>query len=580
MRLHYLLLGLGQASGCRLPAEKPSDNSQSDYVILGAGPAGYVLATRLSEDPTVTVILLEAGPDGSGDRNMYTPGFAGRLQNSPYVWNYTSQPDPRRGGIAPRFPQGHALGGGTSVNFMSYSRGAASVYDQWASDSGNERLAFHHLFEQFERSTNLTVPSPTDYKHAAAPGAYGDGPVQVSYEWVATDTEPYFGDAMAASMSQPVHLLDPATGHHIGRVNGGPHTIDLQTGRRSSAQVAYGMILSLRQNVNIITRAEATKIDIQNRQAVSVQYVAHDDQTNHTISARREIIVSAGAIGSPKLLMLSGLGPRDHLQELGIPVVKEIPEMGNNLHNHHNAITMSQISEDIITAFKLRINASLLAEAEAEYEATGRGPLSEILTSSYVTERPSDEFLDSINATFHKALPIDRPLLFYGYTTSPLLPNPGNVNVMSAFVCLLQPEAPGYVRLASADYRDAPLIFSNYWGSDADFALVLYGYKKLRGVMASDILAPIVLQELYPGPDAQTDEEVTQAMLDSAWSFNHPTGTCSLGRVLDPRFRISGIGGLRVVDTSVFPYQPTSHTSGPTYAVAELAAKIIKEEWY
>ncbi|KAL4800159.1 hypothetical protein BDV19DRAFT_398801 [Aspergillus venezuelensis] len=578
MRFIHLLLSVGYASACRPGALKPHD-SESDYVIVGAGPAGYVLATRLSDDPSVTVTLLEAGPDGNNDRNVYTPGFAGRLQNSPYLWNYTSQPDPRRGGIAPRLPQGHALGGGTSVNFMSYSRGAASVYDEWASISGNDRLRWSSILEYFKRSTNLTVPSPVDYKYAPNPAVYGDGPVQVSYEWEATGTEPYWGDAMAASIPPPVHLIDPATGHHIGRSNGGPHTINLSTGRRSSAQANYGQILSTRANVNIIPLAEVIKIDIQNREAVSVHYVSLVDQSNHTVLAKREIIVSAGAIGSPKLLMLSGLGPRDHLQELGIPVVKDIPHMGDNLHNHHSAIAMYQIPEDIVTVWALRVNATLLAEAEAEYAATGKGPLSGILTSSYVTERPPDAFLDSINATFHKDLPVDRPLLFYGYTTSPLLPNPRNVNVISAFVCLLQPEAPGYVRLASADYRDSPLIYSNYWGSDADLALELYGYKKLREAMTSRMLAPVVLSELYPGPDVQNDEEVTQSMISTGWSFNHPTGTCSLGRVLDAHFRIPGINGLRVVDSSTFPYQPTSHTSGPVYAVAELAAEMIKESW-
>ncbi|KAL4938772.1 hypothetical protein BDV06DRAFT_231526 [Aspergillus oleicola] len=579
MRFLHLLLSLGYASGCRLGASKPKD-SETDYVIVGAGPAGYVLATRLSEDPSVTVTLLEAGPDGGNDRNIYTPGFAARLQGTQYTWNYTSQPDPRRGGIAPNFPQGHVLGGGTSINFMSYSRGAASVYDEWASISSNDRLRWNSILEHFEASTNLTIPSPIDYKHAANPSVYGDGPVQVSYEWNSTDTEPYWGDAIAASMPPPVHLIDPTAGHHIGRMNGGPHTINIQTGRRSSAQATYGVILSTRANVNIIPLAEVIKVNIRNREAVSVHYVSHADQSNHTVLAKREIIVSAGAIGTPKLLMLSGLGPRAHLQDLAIPVIKDIPEMGDNLHNHHNAITMYQIPQDIVSAWALRTNATLLAEAEAQYAATGTGPLSEILTSSYVTERPSDTFLDSINATFHKDLPIDRPLLFYGYTTSPLLPNPRNVNVISAFVCLLQPEGHGYVRLASADYRDSPLIFSNYWGSDADLALELYGYKKLRGAMTSRILAPIVLDELYPGPEVVTDEEVIAAMLPTAWSFNHPTGTCSLGRVLDSQFRISGIGALRVVDSSTLPYQPTSHTSGPVYAVAELAAKMIKESWY
>ncbi|KAL4808643.1 hypothetical protein BDV18DRAFT_132832 [Aspergillus unguis] len=550
----------------------------SDYVIVGAGPAGYVLATRLSEDPAVTVTLLEASPDGGNDPNMYTPAFAGKLQGSKYDWNYTSQPDPRRGGAAIRFPQGHTLGGGTSINFMSYSRGAASVYDEWADVSGNDRLRFANLLQQFEQSTTLTVPSSIDYEHAANPDVYGSGPLQISYEEKTTGTEPFWGDAMASSIPN-VTLIDPTDGHSIGRTNGGPHTIDIKTGRRSSAQAAYGPILATRANVRILTGAEATKIRIKHGRAEAVDYFLHAQSITQSIYARREVLVSAGAIGSPKLLMLSGLGPRQHLQDLGIHLVMDIPDIGDNLHDHHNAVIMAQIPETITTSFTLRANSTLLAEAQAQYSADGTGPLSYTLTSSYVSERPSDAFLDSINATFHKALPKDRPLLFYQYTTSPMVADPLDVNVVSGFVTLLQPEGNGQVRLASANFRDAPLIFANYWGSDADLALELYGYKKLRSAMASDLLAPIVQGELFPGSETQSDEQLIQAMFASAWPFHHPSGTCSLGKVVGGDFRIPGFENLRVVDSSVIPTQPTSHMSGPVYAVAELAAQMIREDW-
>ena len=576
MKLANLLLALSHS--LTLATAAKTRYPDSDYVIVGAGPAGYVLANRLSQDPNITVILLEAGSDGSDNADIYTPGHAGELQSSRYLWNYTSQPDPRRGGIAPRFPQGRGLGGGTSINFMAYSRGAASVYDQWAKESGNDRLSFGKLLQMFQLSTNLTMPSLTDYPTAANPAVYGNGPLQVSYEMNATETEPFWGDAMATSISPTVPLIDPTDGRSIGRVNGGPHTINLKTGRRSSAQNSYGSTLLARKNVRVIPGAEATKIHVWYGKAALVEYISGDG-SNLTVWARREVIVSAGAIGSPKLLMRSGIGPRKHLEDLRIPVVKDIPDVGDHLHDHHNAVVMVQIPDNITTSYRLQSNATLLAVAEEQFRANGTGPLSRTLTSSYVTERPSDAFLDTINAPFHKALPKGRPILSYHYTTSAMAPNPQNANVISGYVSLMQPEAHGSVRLASNDYRDAPLIFSNYWGSDADLALQLYGYKKLRGAMASRIMAPIVKGELFPGPEIQTDDELTRAMLSSAWSFHHPSGTCALGKVVDSKFRIPGIRGLRIVDSSVLPSQPTCHTSAPVYAVAELAAQMIQEDW-
>jgi choline dehydrogenase len=485
----------------------------SDYVIVGAGPSGYVLATRLSEDPGVTVTLLEAGPDGEADPQVFTPAFAGNLQGTKYAWNFTSQPDPKRGNIAPPLAQGHVLGGGSSINFMAYCRGASSVFDEWANISGIKGLRFDNLLQQYKLSSNLTIPEGLDYVEAANASVYGNGPVQVSYEVEEIMVEPFWGNAVAETVTQPITVIDPTDGRGIGQVNGGPHAINLETGHRTSAQTSYGSIIATRSNVKILSQTVATKINFSGKQAVSVDYVSELDNFTHTITATREVMVTAGTFGSPKLLMLSGIGPRDVLENLNISVIQDVPELGRNLHDHQSSVVMVQIPEDIITSFTVTENATLLAELEIPYQANGTGPLSTILGSSFVMERPSDDFLDSINASFHKALPKDRPLLLYEYASSPFVSDPTEVNVISAFVALVQPEASGHMSLASADYRDNPLIFSNYWGSDADLALELYGYKKLREAMASRTSAPVVIGEIYPGVNVTTDEELIQAMV-------------------------------------------------------------------
>ena len=573
----HCLLALGLLGVSAAQPNKPeSAQLKSDYVVVGGGPAGYVLATRLSEDPHITVTLLEAGPDGLNDPNVYTPALAGNLAPSKYSFNYTSQPDAARSNISPALAQGHCLGGGTSINYMAYCRGAASVFDEWAEVSGNPGLEFNNLLEQFEMTSNLTVPSHINYTIAPNASVYRHGPLQVSYEQQPASVEPQWGDAVAQTVTQPISVIDPTDGRGIGLVNGGPHSINLKNGRRSSAQVAYGSIISTRSNVKIMTETLATKINFSGKQAVSVDYVSEDDNRTHTITASKEIIISAGAFGTPKLLMLSGVGPTEFLQKLNIPVVLDVSELGNNLYDHQCAVIMVQIPDNYTTSFEIAENATLLAQLEAQYNASGTDPLSTPLVSSFVAERPSDELLDSINATFHKNLPKDRPLLLYQYVAAPLVADPKAVNVISAFVALVQPEAPGHMRLASADYRDAPLIHSNYWGSDADFALELYGYKTLRKAMSSSTLAPIVQAELYPGKNATTDAELIEAMERSATTFHHPAGTCSLGKVVDGDFTIPGLSGLRVVDSSVLPSIPTCHIQASVYAVAELAAKVIR----
>jgi choline dehydrogenase len=558
-----------------------SNNSSSDYLIVGGGVAGLVLAARLSEDASKTVTVLEAGPNPSGNTDISTPAFAGLLQGSQFSWNFTNIPQKTLGGIAPSLAQGHALGGGSAINVMAYCRGAPSVFDEWATASGIPGLAWSKLEPYFQKSTVLQVPNGPDYQVVVngGPGEFGNGSVHVSYEQQLLKTEPFFWKAFQNSSTGEV-LVDLTSGKTgIGIALGGPHAIISGNGTRSYAWPAYGFAAAARPNVRVIHGAWASKILFDGTRAVGATWSSAADNSTHTELAK-EVILTAGALNTPKLLMLSGIGPKDHLSSLSIPVVKDVPELGSNLYDHHSAVVMVEVPSFIFTSVQAS-NASILDPLLAQYHANGTGPLSNPGASSFIAERVPDSVLKSfgVNVTFQLNLPADRPHLLYQYANAPFQPNPENKNVVSAFVAVIQPEAAGSVRLASSNFRDDPLLDSNYYGSPGDLALQLYAYKRLLNIMRSEKLAPIVLSEVYPGSNVTTKDGILKAVQQSARSFHHPAGTASLGKVLDTEFRIPGIDGLRVIDSSAVPNLPTCHLQASIYALAEFAADMLKSEF-
>ncbi|KAF2103776.1 alcohol oxidase [Rhizodiscina lignyota] len=575
------LITTGVNARRHVPPDSPqyiSHGEQYDYVIVGGGVAGLVLAARLSENPKTTVRLFEAGPDPTGDVNIDTPFFGGGLGASQFAWNFTSTPQATLGGVAPALAQGHCFGGGSAINYMGYCRGAASVYDEWAELSGITELRWNSIINVLRTNTNLKIPRPHNYSQVINASSFSGGTLDVTYERGSdlSGFEPYFVDAFLADKEYPVESADLTDGTGIGTMLGGPHTIRLSNGTREYALPAYGWLTAGRPNVKLQHGSWVKKIHFKGKRAVSVEVVNESNNSTHIVSGK-EIIVSAGAINTPKLLMLSGVGPKSHLDNLGIPVIKDSPEVGSNLWDHYSAVVMVEVPEHVFTSVSLG-NATLFASAEDEYHKFGRGPLATPGTSSFAAERVPDDVLRELNATFHRSLPKDRPHILYQYTVAPLVPNPTNKNPASGFVALVQPEARGHVRLNSTNYRTDPLIFSNYWGSSADFAIQLWAYKRLLSKFRGDAIAPVRVSELYPGSNVSTDAGIKRAMQQSAFSFHHPGGTVSLGKALDSSFRLKGLEGIRVVDSSAIPAPPTCHLQAPTYAVAEVAAKLIKQE--
>ncbi|KAI1457784.1 GMC oxidoreductase [Annulohypoxylon moriforme] len=564
-------------------ARVTADNIASelwDAVIIGAGPAGFVLASRLSENPDFKVLLIENGPDTYTNATVTTPRFAGQLQGTQFSWNFTSIPQVTLDGATPPLHQGNGLGGGTAINIMAYCRGSSSVFDEWANISGIDGLKWDNLVHYFEKSSNLFVPPDLDYDQIIDKTKFGDDHVDVGYE---TNEQRSIADYSFVNtwVANGAEDADLEAGNGIGMIIGGPHSINHVNGTRSYALPAYGFQLAGRQNFELV-RGRVIKINFEGTKAVGVDYIPVDASNNNTTTIRsKETIVSAGAVNSPRLLLLSGVGPKSDLQALDIPVIVDSPEVGSNFFDHHYIVMMFNATPNIITSKQLK-DPVLLASFLAEYNENGTGPLSTSGSSSFFAERLSDEVLDSfgVNVSFHKSLPKDRPHLLYQWSTSAMLPAPDSSNTISIFSALVQPETPGRLQLSSRDWQDDPLLDTNYFGSEGDFAVALYGYKRLLSMMRSSTMQSVIVNEVYPGSNVTSDEDITVAFKAAARSFHHPVGTNSLGKVLDESFKVKGAQNLRVIDSSAVPRLPTCHLQSSVYALAEFASTILKEELY
>ncbi|KAL8727917.1 MAG: hypothetical protein Q9181_005530 [Wetmoreana brouardii] len=577
------------------PRSPPSNTSshQPDYVIIGGGPAGFVLAEELSKNSNTTVVLLEAGPDTAGIELIDVPGYAPRLLQTPYTWNYTCQPDPNLKGNAPWLHQGRGFGGGSAVNYLGACRGAPSVFDEWAAISGDDGLRWESFLNDYKSTVHYTEQT-LDYDPYVNASAYGDGPIELTSP---TDNLGFVLQLVSSFMSVlGLPLVDLNDGTGIG-VTTGTQTIRASNRTRDYAPQAFGWQLAGRPNAQQLYNAEVTKIGFDGTRATSVTYVNPVDNSTKTLHPK-EIIVTAGALNSPKLLMLSGIGPADRLKSLGIPIVADIPQIGQNLHDHHFSLMEFEVTSELETLWQYTENATFAAIAEQEYRKNGSGPLGVPNGAAFAVSRIPDSVFEAVNDTFHPSLPADRGHLLFQYSSSTLQATTPNVSIIAPFVALAQPETPGHMSIASADYRDAPLIYPNYYGSAGDKAAILYGYKQLRKVVSDPAISPVLVKEIYPGANVTSDADLWDAIARGSSTFHHPVGlplcsltlvggtnkvtqlgTVALGTVVEGKsWRVKGLDGIRVVDSSTFPTIPTCHLVATVYAYAYHAAQLIKEQ--
>jgi choline dehydrogenase-like flavoprotein len=521
-----------------------------DYIIVGGGSAGCVLANRLSEDATVKVLLLEAGGGDSNPLFRMPAGFA-KMTKGLGSWGWSTIPQKHLDGRVIWYTQAKVIGGGSSINAQLYTRGNAKDYDTWVTDAGCEGWGYRDVLPYFKRSED-------NQRLVDAFHGYG-GPLGVSYP---VNPPPISFAFLRAAQEAGIPYNDDFNGAKQEGI--GHYQLTTRNAERSSTSSAYLKPIGSRRNLTVRINAPTLNIVVQNGRATGVK--AGGPTGAETLIADREVIICCGAIGSPRLLQLSGIGPADALRAAGVDVVHDLPGVGSNLQDHLDLYVICECTGD--HTYDRVAQPHRTAWAGLQYLLFKTGPVTSTLfeTGGFWY---ADRDARSPDIQFHLGLGSG---IEAGVAQ---MSNPG-VTLNSAF---LRPRSRGTVRLSSADPAAAPLIDPNYWSEDYDRVRALKGLRLAREIMRQPALKPFVLAERLPGPELESDEALTRYAYRSCKTDHHPVGTCAMGSgpeaVVTPDLRLRGLLGLRVVDASVMPLTPSCNTNAPTIMVAEKAADAI-----
>jgi len=529
-----------------------------DYVIVGAGTAGCVLANRLSADPDVSVLLLEAGGRDDWIWIHIPVGYLYCIGNPRTDWCYRTEPDPGLNGRSILYARGKVLGGCSSINAMLYLRGQSRDYDEWARLTGDPSWSWQNVFPVFKKSE--------DSWRGAGEFHGAGGEWRVEEQRLSWEILSAFRDAAAEAGIPKIDDFNRGDNEGASRFE-----VNQRRGVRWNASKAFLRPAMSRPNLTVLTDALVKRVRVENGRATDIEFFQGNEEV--FAGARIETVLAAGSIGSPQILQLSGIGPAALLRSRGIDVVRDLPGVGENLQDHLQ-LRMAFRVKNVLTLNTLANSWRGKAKMALEYALFRTGPLTMAPSQMGAFARSSPEHATP-NVEYHvQPLSLDK----FG---DPLHPFPA----FTASVCNLRPTSRGHVRIKSADPRAHPAIMLNYLSTDADRKVAVDALRLTRRIVTgTETLRRYAPEEFMPGPQLKSDADLVKAAGDVGTTIFHPVGTCRMGRadddaaVTDSRLRVRGVAALRVVDASIMPNITSGNTNSPTLMIAERGSDMIRED--